>query len=168
MSKGKRKEYAMQTIRDFITWINESQSLVTGHRNVAEGFPTVSNQSSTQDLSEYQGNPRLGFLYQELCRRLFECSDNHGVFAEEIQLQQDGRTLGAIDFLIEKPDQQQLEHWEVAIKFYLLKDGLWYGPNAKDRLDKKLNRMLEHQLKMSGTPAFKAQYLILSALLNIY
>jgi hypothetical protein len=156
MSKGKRKEYAMQTIKDFITWISESQSLVMGHSSVAKGFPKVSPQSSSQDDSEYQGNPRLGFLYQELCRRLFEQSDSHSVFAEEIQLQQNGRTLGAIDFLIKKPDQQQLEHWEVAIKFYLLKDGLWYGPNAKDRLDKKLSRMLDHQLKMSDTPAFKA------------
>ncbi|WP_103879240.1 DUF1853 family protein [Vibrio hangzhouensis] len=148
----------MQTIKDFITWISESQSLVTGHTSVAKGFPKASSRSSSQDYSEYLGNPRLGFLYQELCRRLFEQSDSHSVFAEEIQLQHDGRTLGAIDFLIEKPDQQQLEHWEVAIKFYLLKDGLWYGPNAKDRLDKKVNRMLEHQLKMSDTPAFKAQF----------
>ncbi len=158
MSKGKRKEYAMQSIRDFITWISESQSLITGHESVAERFPKSSNISSTQDDSEYQGNPRLGFLYQELCRRLFEQSKLHSVFAEEIQLQQDGRTLGAIDFLIEKRGEPRLEHWEVAIKFYLLKDGLWYGPNAKDRLDKKLSRMLDHQLKMSDTPAFKSQY----------
>jgi hypothetical protein len=42
----------------------------------------------------------------------------------------------------------------VAIKFYLLHNGTWFGPNAHDQLDKKLDRMLSHQLKMSSTPEF--------------
>jgi hypothetical protein len=52
----------------------------------------------------------------------------------------------------------QLEHLEVAVKFYLLKDGRWYGPNAKDRLDLKLRHMLDHQLPMSQSNLFKSSY----------
>ncbi|MBY6197590.1 DUF1853 family protein [Vibrio hangzhouensis] len=148
----------MQAIKAFTSWIRESRSLVLGHENVATSFPTGSLKSREADDSEYQGNPRLGFLYQELCRRLFDCSDHYRVLAEEIQLQHNGRTLGAIDFLIENQGSQQTEHWEVAIKFYLLKDGYWYGPNARDRLDKKLKRMLDHQLTMSETEAFQQRF----------
>ncbi|GAL05455.1 hypothetical protein JCM19237_545 [Photobacterium aphoticum] len=36
----------------------------------------------------------------------------------------------------------ELEHWEVAIKFYLAWEQQWPGPNAKDNLDKKAQRML--------------------------
>lgn len=158
MSKGKRKEVTMQSIQDFTSWIQESRSLVLGHENVATSFPGESSNTAKADDSEYSGNPRLGFLYQELCRRLFDCSNQYRVVAEEIQLQQNGRTLGAIDFLVENRASLQTEHWEVAIKFYLLKDGYWYGPNAKDRLDKKLKRMLEHQLTMSETEAFQQRF----------
>jgi hypothetical protein len=48
-----------------------------------------------------------------------------------------------------------VEHWEVAVKFYLLLGDretwqCWVGPNQRDRLDKKVNRMRDHQLTLSA------------------
>ncbi|CAH0525105.1 DUF1853 family protein [Vibrio hippocampi] len=124
--------------------------------NIVECLPITA--SNLRDLPDtYEGNRRLGFLYQELCRRLFDLSSEHNVVAEEVQLQENGQTQGAIDFLIEN-SQQQVEHWEVAIKFYLLYDGIWYGPNSQDQLDKKLSRMLTHQLMMSERASFREQF----------
>ncbi|MEF1256152.1 MULTISPECIES: DUF1853 family protein [unclassified Vibrio] len=111
------------------------------------------------EASEYRGNPRLGFLYQYLCTELLKHSGHYQLEAEEIQVNQpSGQTLGAIDLILSNTIEQRLEHWEVAIKFYLLHQGTWYGPNAHDQLDIKLNRMLSHQLKMSARPEFLTQY----------
>lgn len=117
--------------------------------------PAVGNPFSLDFLPEnreYLGNTRLGFVYQELCKRLFERHPDYEILAEEVQLFKGKQTLGAIDFLLKH--RKQVEHWEVAIKFYLLKDGLWYGPDSRDRLDIKLHRMLTHQLKMSDREEF--------------
>lgn len=57
--------------------------------------------------------------------------------------------------MLRNTESNQIEHWEVAIKFYLLYNGIWYGPNAHDQLHAKLDRMLTHQLKMSDRPEFQ-------------
>lgn len=60
-------------------------------------------------------------------------------------------TIGELDFLYRH--QQQWQHLEVAVKFYLGVDiagqRMWLGPNSKDRLDKKRLRMLSHQLPLA-------------------
>ncbi|MCW0468867.1 DUF1853 family protein [Vibrio chagasii] len=54
---------------------------------------------------------------------------------------------------LEDTSSQKLEHWEVAIKFtyFMSKHGL---VPILDQLDKKLDRMLCHQLGMSSSNAF--------------
>ncbi len=106
----------------------------------------------------YQGNARLGFLYQHLCHQQFASLPHYQVIAQELPINQAGRTVGAIDFVLHNLQSQQIEHWEVAIKFYILCDGLWYGPNSQDRFDLKLSHMLNHQLTMSQHPCFKEQF----------
>ncbi|SON49253.1 DUF1853 family protein [Vibrio tapetis] len=112
---------------------------------------------SLLDIEErpiYLNHSRLGFVYQDVCAQLFRLSKTYHIEAEEIQLFDQKRTLGAIDFIIRNLEKSELEHWEVAVKFYLLHDKKWFGPNAADRLDIKLSRMLNHQLEMSNTHSF--------------
>lgn len=104
---------------------------------------------------EYQGSLRLGFVYQELCRQMFQFLPGYHVELEEFQVQRGNKTLGAIDFIVRN---QEIEHWEVALKFYLLHKGLWFGPEGQDRLDIKLDRMLNHQLAMSSCAEFTQQF----------
>lgn len=149
----------------FYYWILQTPSLVQqpvsslefgAPVQIVEQFPN-SEDCTTKLPQSYEGNLRLGFLYQELCRRLFDAHSDFRIMAEEVQLQQNGRTLGAIDFLLEN-SHNGIEHWEVAIKFYLLRDGIWFGPNSHDQLDIKLHHMLTHQLMMSECDSFRRQF----------
>lgn len=66
------------------------------------------------------------------------------------------RTLGELDFLVEDRRSGRLQHWEVAVKFYLgtVPGGdyrHWLGPALHDRLDLKVDRLLHHQLDLPVT-----------------
>lgn len=66
-------------------------------------------------------------------------------------------TIGELDFLVEDRRSGRLQHWEVAVKFYLgvQPEGdyrYWVGPALKDRLDIKVGRLLHHQLDLPFTP----------------
>ncbi len=144
----------MNQLHRFYQWIASSPPLF----QLQPPFVTLEDLSVSplHKSEEYRGNPRLGFLYQYLCAAVLSNSTRYQIIAEEIQLNgSDGRTLGAIDLILKNMTSGQVEHWEVAIKFYLLHQGTWYGPNAHDQLHKKLDRMLTHQLKMSDRPEFQ-------------
>lgn len=146
----------MNQLQRFYDWIAHSPSLF----ELTPPFVSLENlRVAPLSNNDYIGNPRLGFLYQHLCTELLNHSDRYSIVLDEAQINHDnGQTLGAIDLILNNNESGQLEHWEVAIKFYLLHKGTWFGPNAHDQLDKKLARMLTHQLKMSSTEPFKNQY----------
>lgn len=66
---------------------------------------------------------------------------------------QNKRSVGEFDFLFINNQTQKTHHWEVAVKFYLQHGNMYYGPNAKDRLDLKVDKMLHKQIKLSKNPA---------------
>lgn len=107
------------------------------------------NPESGPSLLREAPHPRLGLYFE----RLYEClmTDVLGwdVLARNLPIRSGGRTLGELDFVLRNPHTKAIEHHEIAVKFYLgyaLADEiLWYGPNAKDRLDIKTRRLLEHQ-----------------------
>lgn len=146
----------MSTLERFYHWIHQTPSLF----KLTPPFVELKALDITPMAPlEYKGNPRLGFVYQFLCTELLSSSNHYSLLEEEIQINNSsGQTLGAIDLILRNNYSQQDEHWEVAIKFYLLHQGIWYGPNAHDQLDKKLERMLSHQLKMSSSKEFREQY----------
>ena len=72
----------------------------------------------------------------------------------------DGKTtIGELDFLLMN-HEEVYTHVETAVKFYLLNTNVndtieknknwssWIGPNARDRLDIKLQKLIEHQLPL--------------------
>ncbi|OOE77008.1 DUF1853 family protein [Salinivibrio sp. ML290] len=137
------------------SWLQNQFSLLSDKH-----FPVVPHHLWQHKLlpspSPYKGPKRIGFYYQWLLTQLIDCHPHLGLEAEEIQINEGGKTRGAIDFLVRY--QGQLEHWEVAVKFYLAHDNRWLGPNAKDALDIKVARMLDHQLALSSHPSFCQQY----------
>ena len=67
------------------------------------------------------------------------------------------RTVGEFDFLFCDRGRDRWVHWEAAVKFYLYhRDGngavQWLGPNPQDRLEHKLARLVEHQLRLGRRP----------------
>ncbi|WP_028024977.1 DUF1853 family protein [Enterovibrio calviensis] len=143
-----------QVARD-IEWISRAPTIVQPPSHVFdEGFwscvaPTIS--------PGYTGGHRIGFYYQWLVRQCIESHPKYQLVTEEIQVAKDGRTLGAVDFVVKNP-AGELEHWEVAIKFYLAFDTDWHGPNAKDTLAKKYEKMVHQQLLLSESEAYQTQY----------
>ncbi|CAM3582866.1 DUF1853 family protein [Vibrio aquimaris] len=146
----------MSNMLRFYHWISNTPPLF----KLTPPFESLQSLSVQLPLdTDYRGNPRLGFIYQYLSTQLLISSGRYSLELEELQINDtNGQTLGAIDLILKNHQTNMQEHWEVAIKFYLLHQGVWYGPNAHDQLDKKLDRMLSHQLKMSSSTAFLADH----------
>ncbi|HET8731430.1 MAG TPA: DUF1853 family protein [Moraxellaceae bacterium] len=67
------------------------------------------------------------------------------------------QTVGEFDFIVEDRATGEIQHWEVAVKFYLGiapggQPSNWVGPGLKDRLDLKLTRLVDHQLPLGHLP----------------
>ncbi|GAA3974609.1 DUF1853 family protein [Allohahella marinimesophila] len=69
-----------------------------------------------------------------------------------LQVAHEGQTLGEFDLLLNGPEGGV--HQELAVKFYLGVPGggghhIWFGPGQRDRLDLKLEALLQRQLRLS-------------------
>ena len=73
------------------------------------------------------------------------------LIGHSIQIIQGKQTLGELDFLLLNTQTQKIEHWEVALKYYLAEANLslqyWYGLNRTDTLQRKLNHFTQKQFQ---------------------
>ncbi len=158
-----------QIARD-IHWIQSSPAIVSPQHNPlfietpqqpeyklsASDFNTLHEQLT-------QRRPLLGIYYETLWQFVLNKRVGCELLAHNLQVRQDKRTLGEFDVIISQSGQYI--HREMAVKFYL---GLpdqngnsrswhqWIGPGLKDRMDKKLGRMIQHQITLSRTEEGKA------------
>jgi hypothetical protein len=84
------------------------------------------------------------------------------VVAHNEQVIEEKLTLGEIDFLLKNTETGTISHVELVYKFYLYDESLgenpearWIGPNRRDSLVKKLNRMKWRQFPLLFHPATK-------------
>ena len=109
----------------------------------------------------------LGIYYETLWHYLLEQHPAIEILASNLQVQKaDRSTLGEFDLIYRYPDTDETVHLELAVKFYLgIPDSLnqtcsqwhqWVGPGLKDRMDRKLHRLLHHQITLSQTPEGQA------------
>lgn len=113
--------------------------------------------AETDPLTETEHQRRLGLWYEDQVHALLMASSMLQQVYRNIQVKNDGRTLGEFDFLC--VDQAgETRHLECAIKFYLC-DGpadrldSYVGPNRKDRLSKKWQQMSTRQIELGNTEA---------------
>lgn len=75
------------------------------------------------------------------------------LLGHSIQMIDGSRTIGELDFLVKNTQTQQVEHWEVALKYYLgeadLSLNTWYGLNRSDTLARKLQHFTHKQFQFS-------------------
>lgn len=100
---------------------------------------------------------RLGFYFERLYQILLEDLLGWPILLKNQQIQSSGRTIGELDFVVYNKKDDRIEHHEIAIKFYLgvserAGSTLWYGPNARDRLDMKTTSLLEQQSRRTQLP----------------
>ncbi|MEX2963654.1 DUF1853 family protein [Microbulbifer sp. TYP-18] len=93
---------------------------------------------------------RLGIYFEHLWAFTFSHHPDYALLYRNLPLRVGGQTLGELDFVVQYLPDNAVEHWEVAVKFYLqVSTEHWLGPGLQDRLDAKLKRMREHQLPVA-------------------
>lgn len=108
-----------------------------------KAFPEISRQ----------GFRRLGLYCEALLAFYFEHCGHYRQTHHNIRVQGEQQTMGECDFLL-ADHQGRVSHVELAVKFYLQRaagEQQWdsyIGPNAIDRLDIKVQRMISHQLAL--------------------
>jgi hypothetical protein len=97
-------------------------------------------------------NVRLGHLVEKIVSELIKSSTNYKVLYENVQIINDKKTIGEIDFIIENINKKELIHLEMAYKFYLFDPNIsadpinnWIGPNRNDSLKEKLDKLKKLQ-----------------------
>ncbi|MBA4501731.1 DUF1853 family protein [Marinobacterium marinum] len=111
-----------------------------------------------------QGAParRLGHYFEQLYACLLSDLLGWPLLARNLPIRDSCRTLGELDFLVRNLRLNRVEHHEIAVKFYLghrsAESGLvrWYGPDSRDRLDIKTERLLTHQTRLTALPDTRA------------
>jgi hypothetical protein len=99
---------------------------------------------------------RLGLYFEALWHFFLAEDPAIDFLAHNLTVRDESRTVGEFDCLYYCREQQRHFHLELAVKFYLCYRGSWLGPNARDRLDLKLARLEQHQLRLADHPAAAA------------
>lgn len=96
---------------------------------------------------------KLGHLYEDALAAVLAASPSIELVEQNLQIQESiHSTVGELDFLI-RDTNGMLTHLELATKFYLAvktDDGIAFpGPDARDNYDRKIQRLLSHQLTLT-------------------
>ena len=98
-------------------------------------------------------NTRLGKRVESYVSSYLKSFDTIHIKAENIQVQKGNQTIGEIDCLLEQ--NQQPIHLEIIYKFYVYDASIgtseiehWIGPNKKDSLAQKLDKLKNKQLPL--------------------
>ena len=112
------------------------------------------NPDALQQHLRSARSSRLGIRFEHMLT--FWLMDNqyhcYTLIGQSIKRMDGTRTLGELDFLLRNQITGQIEHWEVAIKFYLGEADFfadqWLGLNRRDSLGRKINHLHQHQFDM--------------------
>jgi len=115
-----------------------------------------------EDLLAAQKDQRLGNYFETLWSLALQLHPRYQLIERNLQIHDGQRTLGEMDFIVLDNETGRYAHWELAIKFYLgigdtVSHDAWHGPGKKDRLDLKLDHLLNRQTRLSTHPVAKAQ-----------
>lgn len=137
-----------------ITSVLKTTSLDTS----VTGFPTFNlSQLKLQNELDFElpTNIRLGHIAEKIVSELIKISINYKVVYENVQIIEEQKTIGEIDFIIEDLIEKQFIHLELAYKFYLFDPSIssnhlknWIGPNRNDSLSEKLEKLRTKQFPL--------------------
>ena len=112
-----------------------------------------SHPEAVYDFLNQLKSTRLGLRFEMLMWFWLRDRDYHPfeLLGHSIQIIDGAKTVGELDFLLRNHDTQQVEHWEVALKYYLAEADCslahWYGLNRSDTLARKLNHFSQKQFQ---------------------
>jgi len=100
---------------------------------------------------------RLGSYFETLLEYWLTELLGYQLMARNLVVSEGKRQLGEFDFLFRQHRDATLVHWEVTVKFYLWFEGQFIGPNARDRLQRKIGRVFDRQLHLSEEAVARRQ-----------
>ncbi|MGM1054317.1 MAG: DUF1853 family protein [Bacteroidota bacterium] len=127
-------------------------------------FPKYSipeNIDLQRAIPDLETNYVLGKRMERYFEFLLKYSNNIKVLKSNIQIQQEKITLGEIDFLAEDILLDQHHHIELVYKFYVYDPSYenvlarWIGPNRKDSLLQKIEKLKQRQFPILYKPETK-------------
>lgn len=173
-------------VRD-LAWVVSSPSLIKQQADwpdIVDSVTTLQDSWTNQWLSCLNSAPSalqkhlsqekshfIGAYFESLWAFYLLSNPRYELLAKNLQANSNKRTEGEFDFIIWDNEKSVCIHQEIAIKFYLgfdqenyhkFTDGknIWLGPQCKDRLDLKMDKMLNSQInlstKNSGKQALKS------------
>ena len=156
------KQYKHKTVRD-LAWCLYSERIVDNALAIDDSMLEQDYISFEKHLIELNKNPkplidflanknthRLGHYFEQLVFYWLEVSKHFEILTSNHPLRNTkGITKGEVDLIVRDTRTDTIEHWELAVKFYLALPGekgpLFIGPNANDYLHLKLQKLVEHQ-----------------------
>ncbi len=121
------------------------------------------NPSALQQHMLTARSIRLGIRFEHLLY-FWLLDDQYHPFkliGQSIKRMDGTRTVGELDFLICNQITGHIEHWEVAIKFYLGEAEFfaehWLGLNRRDSLGRKINHLQQHQFNVGEVDQYIIQ-----------
>ena len=115
---------------------------------------TIAYQALTRYLLKRPSPNRLGFHFEGLLS--FWLQDGfarklhpYEILANNVQLYNGKRTIGELDLILYNHQENLVEHWELAIKFFMgsapFEPENWVGINSNDNLQRKMSHMQTKQ-----------------------
>lgn len=159
-----------QKVRDDLLWALTSPNMMALNHNMT-AIPSAGELGRWIDSDghparliehlEQRAPKRLGIYFEVLWHYFLEQHPGFDLISRNLPVRSNGQTLGEFDFIYFCRQRQRFIHLETAVKFYLGMPGdqdtpsaweHWIGPGSKDRLDLKLNKMIDKQTQLSRTP----------------
>lgn len=117
---------------------------------------TTDYQTLTRYLLKRPSPNRLGFHFEGLVSFWLEDGfarklHPYETLANNVQLYNGKQTTGELDLILYNHAEQLVEHWELAIKFFMgsapFKPVNWVGINSNDNLQRKMTHMQTKQFR---------------------
>jgi hypothetical protein len=110
------------------------------------------------ELQEPKKNTMLGKRAEFFFKQLIKYSKQYKLLADGIQVFKDKRTVGELDFILQHRKSMKIFHTELTYKFYAYDPNIastaiekWIGPNRKDTLVQKLDKLNSRQFPLLFT-----------------
>jgi len=166
-----RVEFQHQVVRD-LAWVIRSPSLLRPGRSdrVSDSWCRLAFHDRIPWLRELDRDPSglhawlaqrkshlLGVYFESLIEFWLMHWHRMQLLASRLPLRAAERAIGEFDFLFRDRYLGIDYHWESAVKFFLryhqaADSDAWLGPNPRDTLQGKYDKVFGHQLKLAGQP----------------
>ena len=110
--------------------------------------------AASNQVNEYfseLGKMPMGKYFEQLLFYILNQDNRYERLLQNHQILEEKRTVGEIDLILKDTKTGEMEHWEIALKFYLQSQcsrehSEMIGPNAADNLARKIKKLTEYQL----------------------